>query len=169
MQLKKDKEIVLVNIEGPILKAKKSEEDEYVLYDSEDSIVDILNHKRFVDFIFNDLSITYTDGKNIKYKDFAPKDRANRGELSRFMFGSGVSKGFLEFSKIDGQWLSPVPEEREWQEDALKEIFPSYPVGAPRWQYMNGLIQIALRYKEQIEIDHGNSEGDDESEDDENG
>ena len=169
MQLKKDKEIVLVNIEGPILKAKKSEEDEYVLYDSEDSIVDILNHKRFVDFIFNDLSITYTDGKNIKYKDFAPKDRANRGELSRFMFGPGVSKGFLEFSKIDGQWLSPVPEEREWQEDALKEIFPSYPVGAPRWQYMNGLIQIALRYKEQIEIDHGNSEGDDESEDDENG
>ena len=161
MQLKKDKEIVLVNIEGPILKAKKS--------DSEDSIVDILNHKRFVDFIFNDLSITYTDGKNIKYKDFAPKDRANRGELSRFMFGPGVSKGFLEFSKIDGQWLSPVPEEREWQEDALKEIFPSYPVGAPRWQYMNGLIQIALRYKEQIEIDHGNSEGDDESEDDENG
>jgi hypothetical protein len=169
MQLKKDKEIVLVNIEGPILKAKRSEEDEYVLYDSEDSIVDILNHKRFVDFIFNDLSITYTDGKNIKYKDFAPKDRANRGELSRFMFGPGVSKGFLEFSKIDGQWLSPVPEEREWQEDALKEIFPSYPVGAPRWQYMNGLIQIALRYKEQIEIDHGNSEGDDESEDDENG
>lgn len=169
MQLKKDKEIVLVNIEGPILKAKRSEDDEYVLYDSEDSIVDILNHKRFVDFIFNDLSITYTDGKNIKYKDFAPKDRANRGELSRFMFGPGVSKGFLEFSKIDGQWLSPVPEEREWQEDALKEIFPSYPVGAPRWQYMNGLIQIALRYKEQIEIDHGNSEGDDESEDDENG
>ena len=168
MQLKKDKEIVLVNIEGPILKAKKSD-DEYVLYDSEDSIVDILNYKRFVDFIFNDLSITYTDGKNIKYKDFAPKDRANRGELSRFMFGPGVSKGFLEFSKIDGQWLSPVPEEREWQEDALKEIFPSYPVGAPRWQYMNGLIQIALRYKEQIEIDHGNSEGDDESEDDENG
>jgi len=91
MQLKKDKEIVLVNIEGPILKAKRGEEDEYVLYDSEDSIVDILNHKRFVDFIFNDLSITYTDGKNIKYKDFAPKDRANRGELSRFMFGPGIA------------------------------------------------------------------------------
>ena len=169
MQLKKDKEIVLVNIEGPILKAKRSEEDEYVLYDSEDSIVDILNHKRFVDFIFNDLSITYTDGKNIKYKDFAPKDRANRGELSRFMFGPGVSKGFLEFSKMDGQWLSPVPEEREWQEDALKEIFPSYPEGAPRWQYMNGLIQISLRYKEQIEIDHGNSIDLEETEDDENG
>ena len=169
MQLKKDKEIVLVNIEGPILKAKRSKEDEYVLYDSEDSIVDILNHKRFVDFIFNDLSITYTDGKNIKYKDFAPKDRANRGELSRFMFGAGVSKGFLEFSKIDGQWLSPVPEEREWQEDALKEIFPSYPEGAPRWQYMNGLIQISLRYKEQIEIDHGNSIDLEETEDDENG
>jgi len=169
MQLKKDKEIVLVNIEGPILKAKRSEEDEYVLYDSEDSIVDILNHKRFVDFIFNDLSITYTDGKNIKYKDFAPKDRANRGELSRVRVGPGVSKGFLEFSKIDGQWLSPVPEEREWQEDALKEIFPSYPGGAPRWQYMNGLIQIALRYKEQVEVDHGTNYEEEELEDDENG
>ena len=31
------------------------------------------------------------------------------------------------------------------------------------------LLQIALIYKEQIEIDHGNSSGEEETEDDENG
>jgi hypothetical protein len=34
---------------------------------------------------------------------------------------------------------------------------------------MNGLLQIALIYKEQIEVDHGNSSGEEETEDDENG
>lgn len=169
MQSKKDKFITLLNIEGPYLKAKNPEDGDFVLYDHEDSIVEILNTKQFVDFIFNDSVVTYTDGKQIKYKDFSPSSRANRGELARFMFGKSVSTGFLEFSKIDGQWLSPAPEEREWQEDVLKEVFPSYPNGAPRWQYLNGLLQIALRYKEQMEVDHGNSLGEEEQEDDENG
>lgn len=170
MQSKKNTDLVLVNIEGPFLKVKKAEDGDYVLYDNEDSIVDILSYKKFVDFIFNDLSLIYTDGREIKYKDFSPSSRANRGELARFMFGKGVSRSFLEFSKIDGQWLSPVPEEREWQEDALKELFPSYPNSAPRWQYLNGLLQIALIYKEQMEIDHGNSKSDNsEEDDDENG
>ncbi len=169
MQSKKDKDLVLINVEGPILKVKRADGGDYVLYDNEDSIVDILNPKKFVDFIFNDSPLIYTNGKEIKYKSYAPKDRANRGELARFMFGGGVGKGFLEFSKIDGQWLSPITEEREWQDEVLKEIFPSYPEAAPRWQYMNGLLQIALRYKEQVEVDHGNSSGEEESEDDENG
>ena len=169
MQSKKDKELVLLNIEGPYLKAKNAEDGDFVLYDHEDSIVEILNTKSFVDFIFNGSSVTYTDGKQIRYNDFSHSSRANKGELIRFMFGKGVSTGFLEFSKIDGQWLSPVPEEREWQEDVLKEIFPSFPNGAPRWQYLNGLLQISLRYKEQMEVDHGNSSGDEEAEDDENG
>jgi len=166
---KKEEEIVLINIEGPILKLKKGDDGNYVLYDREDSIVELLSYKGIVDFIFNKTTITYTDGKQILYTDFAPKDRANRGELARFLFGKGVSTGFLEFGKEDGQWLSPVPEEREWQEDVLKELFPSYPGSAPKWQYLNGLLQIALRYKEGIEIDPENDYNDEELEDDENG
>lgn len=141
---KKHKEIVLINVEGPRLKAKKSGPDEYVLYDHEDSIVDILSHAGFVDFIFNKKEIIFTDGKKIIYSQIDPKTKANRGELSRFMFGDGVSKYFLEFDKLDGQWLSPVPSEREWQEKSLKKIFPCYPNGAPRWQYLNTLIHSAL-------------------------
>jgi len=161
-QGKKEEEIVLINIEGPILKLKRGEDENYVLYDREDSIVDLLSYKQII-------AVTYTDGKQILYTDFAPKDRANRGELARFLFGRGVSKGFLEFGKEDGQWLSPVPEEREWQEDVLKELFPSYPGSAPKWQYLNGLLLIALRYKEGIEIDPEDDYNEEELEDDENG
>lgn len=159
-------QIELLNSEGPILKAKKSDIDGYILYDSEDSIIDVLSHNEFIDFIYNDKPVIGTDGKEIIYSSY-PKDMKPSGEeIEVFIKGSPT---FLSFKGEDGQWLSPIEDEREWQEDVLKELFPSYPSGAPKWQYMNGLLQIALRYKEQIEIDHGNSEGDDESEDDENG
>jgi hypothetical protein len=54
---------------------------------------------------------------------------------------------FHKADTIDGQWLSPVKEEREWQEQKLLEIFGHENAG-PRWQYMNGLIDIALEYIE---------------------
>jgi len=163
---KKDKEIELLNAEGPILKAKKNDIDGYVLYDVEDCIIDVLSHSEFIDFIYNDKPVIGADGKEIIYSSY-PKDMKPSGEeMEVFIKGSPT---FLSFRGEDRQWISPVEEEREWQEEVLKELFPSYPNGAPRWQYLNGLLQIALRYKEQMEIDHGNSEGDDESEDDENG
>jgi hypothetical protein len=148
---KKDKEIVLINVEGPRLKAKKAGPDEYVLYDYEDGIVDILNHAGFVDFVFNKVPVTYTDGKDIIYSNIDPKTKANRGELARFMFGEGVNTHFIEFDKIDGQWLSPVPSERENQIEALNKIFPSYSEGLTRWEYLNSLIKIALEHKELME------------------
>jgi hypothetical protein len=52
---------------------------------------------------------------------------------------------FLEADKIDGEWLSPVPEERAWQEENLKKIFESYPNGFPKWSYLNGLILLGLK------------------------
>jgi hypothetical protein len=54
---------------------------------------------------------------------------------------------FHKADTIDGQWLSPVKEEREWQEQKLLEIFGHENAG-PRWQYMNGLIDMALEYIE---------------------
>ena len=53
---------------------------------------------------------------------------------------------FIKTDNIDGQWLSPIPSEREWQEKKLVEIFEHYPYASPRWQYMNGLILIALEH-----------------------
>jgi hypothetical protein len=55
---------------------------------------------------------------------------------------------FIKIDKIDGEWLSPVESERKWQEKKLEEIFDHYPNASPKWQYMNGLIQIALEHKQ---------------------
>lgn len=57
-----------------------------------------------------------------------------------------IMKHFVEFDKLDGEWLSPVLTEREWQEQKLVEIFGHYPNASPKWQYMNGLIHIALEH-----------------------
>jgi hypothetical protein len=55
---------------------------------------------------------------------------------------------FIKPDNVDGQWLSPVPTERAWQEEKLVEIFGHYPTASPRWQYMNGLIQNSLDAKQ---------------------
>jgi hypothetical protein len=62
-----------------------------------------------------------------------------------------LKQAFKNFSKQeiiedpDAYWLSPIKKEREWQEEKLKEIFEHYPNAAPRFQYLTGLIQIALK------------------------
>ncbi len=162
----KKTEIVLLNSEGPLLKAKKTDNGEYALYDQEDSIIDVLLHEEFIDFIYNSKPVTGNDGNPIIYSSYPRDMKPEKEDIEIFIKGLPT---FLSFKGEDGQWISPIAEEREWQEDVLKELFPSYPNGAPKWQYMNGLLQIALRYKEQIEIDHGNSFDDEELEDDENG
>ena len=55
---------------------------------------------------------------------------------------------FIKPDTIDGEWLSPIPAERQWQEEKLREIFGHYPTASPKWQYMNGLIQNILYAKE---------------------
>ena len=57
------------------------------------------------------------------------------------------SEYFHKPDTLDGQWLSPVKTERIWQKEKLLEIFGHEDAG-PRWQYMNGLIHIALEYIE---------------------
>jgi len=150
MKSKKFNEIELLNSEGPILTAKKTDSDEYVLYDREDTIVDILSTAQFTDFIYHNVPLTGTDGKQIYYDSYSQDMKPDKEYLENFI--KGVQKG---------SWISPVKSEREWQESVLKELFPSYPYGAPRWQYLNGLLHIALEYKEGLETE--------ESEEDENG
>ncbi len=57
-------------------------------------------------------------------------------------------QSFTKPDDTDGQWLSPIPSERQWQEEQLINIFEHYPNASPKWQYMNGLIQNSLDIKE---------------------
>lgn len=43
----------------------------------------------------------------------------------------------------DSEWLSPNDEERAMQVSKLKSLFPSFPKGGVKWQYMNGLLEMA--------------------------
>ena len=56
------------------------------------------------------------------------------------------TENFIKSDLKDGQWLSPIPSERKWQEEKLVEIFGHYPIASPKWQYLNGLIHIALEH-----------------------
>ena len=51
-------------------------------------------------------------------------------------------------SNNDGDWLSPIPYEREHQEKQLKALWPDYPNGCPRWQTMNGLLFYTNKFME---------------------
>jgi hypothetical protein len=158
MRSKKSEEIELLNSEGPILTAKKTDADEYVLYDREDTIVDILSTSQFTDFIYNNVPLTGTDGKQIYYGSYPRDMKPEKEDLEIFIKGVQT---FVSFNAEDGSWISPIKSEKEWQESVLKELFPSYPHGAPRWQYLNGLLRIALEYKEQADNE--------ENDEDENG
>jgi hypothetical protein len=130
----KDPEIVLLNSEGPILKAKKAHADEYVLYDEDDSIIDILNLEEFNNFIYNNVPVTGTNGKEIYYGSYNKDMKPPKEDIEIFIKGIQT---FIPFNAQDGSWLSPVKTEREWQESVLKELFPSYPNAAPR---LNAII-----------------------------
>ena len=52
------------------------------------------------------------------------------------------SEHFVGSDNLDGMWLSPVITERSVQLEKLKLIFPDFPFGAPRWQYMNHFLNI---------------------------
>ena len=57
-----------------------------------------------------------------------------------------VKPTFVPVDDINSTWLSPVRTERESQEAKLIEIFGHYPNASPKWQYMNGLIDLSLNY-----------------------
>ncbi len=57
------------------------------------------------------------------------------------------SSAFHKADTVDGQWLSLVKSERKLQKQKVLEIFGHENAG-PRWQYMNGLIDMSLKYIE---------------------
>ena len=87
MKSKKFNEIELLNSEGPILTAKKTDSDEYVLYDKEDTIVDILSTAQFTDFIYHNVPLTGTDGKEIYYDSYPRDMKPEKEDLEIFIKG----------------------------------------------------------------------------------
>ncbi len=91
--------------------------------------------------------VEFNDSKVVKEHIF---DGSNDGEIiweKKIIIPQEEPKQapFLEADNIDGEWLSPVPEERAWQEENLKKIFESYPNAYPKWGYLNGLILLGLK------------------------
>jgi len=87
----KEKEIVLLNSEGPVLKAKKAD-DGVVLYNTHDEIVEILTNEEFNDFIFNDFPITYTDGKEMIWSRISDSMKVDETSLKRWFNGKNKSR-----------------------------------------------------------------------------
>ena len=52
----------------------------------------------------------------------------------------------------DSEWLSPNDEERAMQVSKLKDLFPSYPAGGVKWQYMNDLLEMAEHSLDEVWI-----------------
>lgn len=51
------------------------------------------------------------------------------------------------FSKnMPEDWISSIESEREYQETALRKIWPNYPNDSPKFQYLNGLLHLAESY-----------------------
>jgi hypothetical protein len=91
MKLKeyKKKEIVLLNSEGPVLKAKKADAG-VVLYNTQDEIVDILSNQEFSDFIYNERPIIFTDGKEMVWSKMPESMKIDKESLEIWM---GKKKG----------------------------------------------------------------------------
>jgi hypothetical protein len=91
----------------------------------------------------------------LDYKIIIPQEQPKQETVGKEFYGSADKtitvkrqQTFIKTDNVDGQWLSPVPTERAWQEEKLVEIFRHYPNASPKWQYMNGLIQNSLDAKQ---------------------
>ena len=100
---------------------------------------------------FNDIS----HWNIYEYKISIPQEEAKQDTVGKVFYESADKtitvkrqETFIKIDNVDGQWLSPVPTERAWQEEKLVEIFGHYPNASPKWQYMNGLIQNSLDAKQ---------------------
>lgn len=81
---KKQKKLVLLNSEGPVLKAVHTE-DGYVLYDTHDGIVDILSQNDMKKFIHGEMTIFYTDGREMCYPYYSNDMKAKPDDLRKFL------------------------------------------------------------------------------------
>lgn len=81
---KRDNVFTLLNSEGPILTVKKSDIDEYVIYDKEDSIVDILDNEQMYKFTRGEL-ILHGPLNNYHYPSYPGSMKPDLQRLDEFI------------------------------------------------------------------------------------
>lgn len=81
---RRDKVITLLNSEGPVLTALKADIDEFVIYDKEDSIVDILDTDKMFAFTRGEL-ILNGPLQDYHYSSYPGSMKPNLKELDEFI------------------------------------------------------------------------------------
>lgn len=80
----RNREIELLNSEGPILTCK-STKDGFVIYDRDQSIVEILNKEEFEKFISGEIILYNFEGKEINYPSFSKDMKPTNERLKNFI------------------------------------------------------------------------------------
>jgi hypothetical protein len=90
----KEREIILLNSEGPILKGKLDQDkgSEIALYNTQDEIVDILSIEEFKDFIYNDRPLIYTDGREMIWSKISESMKVDSDSIENFINGNSRKK-----------------------------------------------------------------------------
>jgi len=78
-------EIELLNSEGPILVLKRENENEFVIYDKEDTICEILTKQGITDFIHGRIEVQDSFGTNWIYTRVPGSMKPNLKELDEFI------------------------------------------------------------------------------------
>lgn len=81
---RRDNSITLLNSEGPVLTALKADADEFVIYDKEDSIVDILDADKMFAFTRGEL-ILNGPLQDYHYTRYPGSMKPNLKELDEFI------------------------------------------------------------------------------------
>ena len=76
--------IELLNSEGPVLWALKHDVDEYVIYDKEDGIVDILNQQEIQEFVHG-AKILHGEHGPYKYTEYPGSMKPDLKKLDEFI------------------------------------------------------------------------------------
>jgi len=74
----------LLNSEGPVLWVYKYHDDEYVVYDKENGIVDILTQEKIQEFVHGDLVLNGEFG-SYKYSEYPGSMKPNLKSLDEFI------------------------------------------------------------------------------------
>ena len=77
--------MVLLNSEGPILTALRAEANEYVVYDTDDSIVAVLTLDEIQEFVHGTMILVDSFGKEWRYAEQPGSMKPDLRELDMFI------------------------------------------------------------------------------------
>ena len=78
-------EMELLNSEGPILKLVKIDANEFVIYDRDDSIVEVLDKSEIIEFIYGTKKLQDSSGKCWVYNEQTNDMKPNQNIIEEFI------------------------------------------------------------------------------------